>query len=286
MVGMTAMNKGANMPVTASVVRAVLSWTAGPGVPDVDASALLLTEAGRVRNDDDFIFYNQPRHRSGAVTHSGKSAAAGRMTDTVRVELTAVEPAISSVLIAASADGGSFGGVPGLALTVYDDNSGTEFASFGILDATTETAFVFGELYRRGGGWKFRAVGQGYASGLGGLAADFGISVDDEPQPATPAARPAPGPTHQGQPQAPAPAANPAVQQQWPARAPQQPSPPRGTPPPVAPAWPPRPPQFPPPQPVPAPWPPRPPQSPPPPMRPTPMPPFPPISPPSPGKKR
>ena len=70
------------------------------------------------------------------------------------------------------------------------DDSGRPLATFEITDATTETAFVFGELYRRAGGWKFRAVGQGYASGLGGLAADFGISVDDEPQQVTPAALP------------------------------------------------------------------------------------------------
>ena len=247
MVGMTAMNKGANMPVAASSVRAVLTWTAGPGIPDVDVSALLLTEQGRVRSDDDFVFYNQPRHASGAVSHGGKSASGSVTTDVIRVDLGAMEAAISSVLIAASADGGSFGDVPGLALAVHDDG-GARLAIFEITDATTETAFVFGELYRRAGGWKFRAVGQGYASGLGGLAADFGISVADEPERAAPVAEPA------------------APRTAVPAEATVEP-----------PAWPPRPPQS-----VPAEamveppaWPPRPPQSPPPPLMPTPMPPFP-----------
>lgn len=190
MVGMTSMTKGANLPVAALSVRAVLTWSAGPRTPDVDVSALLVTGQGRVRSDDDFVFYNQPRHTSGAVTHGGKSAVGSRMTDVIRVDLGAVEPVIGSVLIAASADGGAFGDVPGLALAVLDDD-GSQLAVFEITDATTETAFVFGELYRRAGGWKFRAVGQGYAAGLGGLAADFGISVDDEPERRSPVAEPA-----------------------------------------------------------------------------------------------
>jgi tellurite resistance protein TerA len=219
MVGMTAMNKGANMPVAAASVRAVLSWTAAPGTPDVDVSALLLTEQGRVRNDGDFVFYNQPRHASEAVAHAGKSAGPVT-TDVIRVDLSGVEPAIGSVLIAASADGGSFGQVPGLALALQDD-SGTLLATFQITDASTETAFVFGELYRRAGGWKFRAVGQGYASGLAGLAADFGISVDAEPeQPvgaAEPTAEPAPAPAFA--------AARPVQPPAWPPRPPSSPPP-------------------------------------------------------------
>jgi len=247
MVSMTAMSKGANMPVAASSVRAVLTWTAGPGIPDVDVSALLLTERGRVRGDDDLVFYNQPRHTSGAVSHGGKSALGSVMTDVIRVDLSAVETAIGSVLIAASTDGGSFGHVPGLALALHD-GGGARLATFEIADAGTETAFVCGELYRRAGGWKFRAVGQGYAAGLGGLAADFGISVADEPEQAGPAAGPA---------------------------APSTAIPARSTVRPVEPPWPPRPPQSPPPPLMPMAWPPRPPQSPPPPLTPTPLTPTP-----------
>lgn len=185
---MTTLSKGANMPVPASTVRAVLGWSPGSGVPDVDASALLLTSSGRVRSDDDFVFYNQPRHASGAVRHLGKQAGA----DSLDVDLGGLGPDIERVALCASVDGGTFGQVPGLHLRLFDAASGVELARFD-MEAGTETAYVSGELYRRAGGWKFRAIGQGYADGLGGLATDFGISVDEERPSAGPAApRPAP----------------------------------------------------------------------------------------------
>ncbi|GGR47083.1 hypothetical protein GCM10015536_61000 [Streptomyces griseomycini] len=174
------MSKGSNLPVEAPVVRVELAWAAGPGVPEIDASALLLTEAGRVRDDGDFVFYNQPRHTSGAVTHLGKRSAAGAATDTVEVDLRSLEPVVERIVLCASADGGTFGQVPGLVLRLLDAGTGTEVARFDMV-AGTETAFIGGELYRRQGKWKFRAVGQGYASGLAGLATDFGITVDDAP---------------------------------------------------------------------------------------------------------
>lgn len=185
------MVKGSNLPVSAPAVRCVVQWSGGPGVPDVDASALLLDERGKVRGDHDFIFYNQPAHASGAVRHAGKQSGPGGVTDTLTVDLSRLEPAVDRVVLAASADGGTFGRVPGLALIVTDP-AGAEIARFEIADAATETAFVFGELYRRAGAWKFRAVGQGYASGLAGLATDFGISVED-PAPAGTGASAAPG---------------------------------------------------------------------------------------------
>ncbi|GAA3500216.1 VWA domain-containing protein [Streptomyces prasinosporus] len=175
------MSKGSNLPVEASAVRVELAWTAGAGVPDIDASALLLTETGRVRDDGDFVFYNQPRHASGAVTHLGKRSAAGASADTVEVHLRSVEPDVERIVLCASADGGTFGQVPGLVLRLLDAGTGAEVARFA-MEAGTETAFIGGELYRRQGKWKFRAVGQGYASGLAGLATDFGITVDDAPQ--------------------------------------------------------------------------------------------------------
>ncbi|MEU5612240.1 TerD family protein [Streptomyces sparsogenes] len=186
------MRKGSNVPVPASAVRVELGWRTGPGVPDVDASALLLA-SGKVRSDADFVFYNQPAHSSGAVRHEGKRTAGDTVTDTLSVDLARVEPAIETVVLAASADGGGFGQVPGLSIRVLDASGGAEIARFDSEDATVETAFVLGELYRRQGAWKFRAVGQGYSSGLEGLATDFGISVD-EPQhtSAAPAAPPVP----------------------------------------------------------------------------------------------
>lgn len=203
----SSMSKGSNLSVEASVVRVELAWAAGPGVPDIDASALLLTEAGRVRDDTDFVFYNQPRHASDAVTHLGKRNAAGAATDSVEVTLGAVEPAVERIVLCASADGGTFGQVPGLVLRLLDAGTGTELARFDMA-AGTETAFIGGELYRRQGKWKFRAVGQGYASGLAGLATDFGITVD-EPSPvaAAPVASPVPPPPAPAQAPAPRPTA-------------------------------------------------------------------------------
>ncbi|MFD9225053.1 TerD family protein [Streptomyces sp. NPDC060064] len=187
-----SMLKGANTPVSARQVRVELGWRTDPGVPDVDASALLLA-SGKVRSDADFVFYNQPAHASGAVRHEGKRTAAGAVTDEVSVDLARVEPAIERIVLAASADGGSFGQVPGLYVRVLDAASGAEIARYESQDATVETAFVLGELYRRQGAWKFRAVGQGYSTGLAGLATDFGITVDEPQQPApVPAAPPAP----------------------------------------------------------------------------------------------
>ncbi|TXS47808.1 TerD family protein [Streptomyces sp. OR43] len=194
-----SLRKGANTPVRSGRVRVELGWRAGPGAPDVDVSALLLTAAGKVRSDDDFVFYNQPVHPGGAVRHEGRRQDGDRAVETIDVALSAVEPEIGAVVVAASTEG-TFGQVPGLFVRVLDAASGAETARFDATDATTETAFVLGELYRRNGAWKFRAVGQGYDSGLAGLATDFGISVD-EPAPPAPVSLPRPA--------APAPLASP-----------------------------------------------------------------------------
>ncbi|MEU1269737.1 TerD family protein [Streptomyces sp. NPDC005799] len=182
------MSKGSNTPVPQTALRVELGWRSGPGVPDADSSALLLV-GGKVRSDGDFVFYNQPVHSSGAVRHEGKRVAGGRISDTLLVDLARVEPAIETIVLAASTDGGSFGQVPGLYIEVRDAARDTVAARFDSDGATVETAFVLGEFYRRNGAWKFRAVGQGYSSGLEGLATDFGITVD-EPQHAAPAPAP------------------------------------------------------------------------------------------------
>src|SRR3954470_12232092 len=184
-----SMSKGSNTPVPATALRVELGWRSGPGVPDADASALLLA-AGKVRSDGDFVFYNQPAHSSGAVRHEGKRNADGRVTDTVFVDLARVEGAIERVVLAASADGATFGQVLDLYVEVRDAAQGTVVARFDSPGATVETAFVLGEFYRRQGAWKFRAVGQGYGSGLEGLATDFGITVDEPRRAAGPAQPP------------------------------------------------------------------------------------------------
>ncbi|MFE9096890.1 TerD family protein [Streptomyces sp. NPDC007264] len=178
-----SMPKGSNLQVPTTALRVELGWRSGPGVPDADASALLLV-AGKVRTDGDFVFYNQATHPSGAVRHEGKRDVGGQVTDSLLVDLARMEPAIETVVLAASTDGGTFGQVPGLSIRVLDAQRGTEVARFDPT-ATVETAFVLGEFYRRQGAWKFRAVGQGYSSGLEGLATDYGITVD-EPQHAVP----------------------------------------------------------------------------------------------------
>ncbi|MEV6106343.1 TerD family protein [Streptomyces sp. NPDC051940] len=242
-----SMRKGENAPVAVPGVRVELGWGAGPGVPDVDASALLLSD-GRVRSDADFVFYNQPSHASGAVRHEGKRPGGAQTTDTLFVDLPRVEGAVERVILCASADGGSFGQVPGLYIRVVDASGGAELMRYEVLDAGVETAFILGELYRRQGSWKFRAVGQGYGSGLAGLATDFGISVD-EPQAApapAPQRMPAPAPvptptvvhpTHTPPP-APTPTPPPAPMPMPPTYVPASSLPPQPTPPPVQPSGP------------------------------------------------
>ncbi|GGP56220.1 TerD family protein [Streptomyces abikoensis] len=191
-----AMLKGSNIPLDAPTVRAVLRWTPGPGIPDVDASALLLGEAGRVRSDEDFVFYNQPRHPSGLVRHLPKKRLVEGATDSVEADLAALDASVARVVVAASADGGPFGLVRDLCVLLYDtarsgagSTDAEPIARFDVTPETgDETAMLCGELYRRGDGWKFRALGQGYASGLVGLATEFGISVDEAEEDGTPAA--------------------------------------------------------------------------------------------------
>ena len=197
----TSLTKGGNVGLvdaglTGSTVTVALAWTPAGGV-DADCSALALAEAtGKVRSDDDFVFYNQPSGAGGAVTHTGKSAGAGGSVDTLQIALDRLPAELDCVVIAASADGGTFGQLGALSVTLADPSTGAD-VRFDITDATSQTALVFLEVYRRGGVWKAKAVGQGYETGLGGLAGDFGISVADEPAPApvpSPLPVPSPGP--------------------------------------------------------------------------------------------
>ncbi|MFG3617203.1 TerD family protein [Nocardia sp. NPDC047654] len=187
------MPKGANVPVPSSAVRIEVGWAAGA---DADASALLVA-SGKVRSDLDFVFYNQPHHPSGAVRHEGKRPGS-IVLDVLSADLARVEPQVDGIVIVASTEGGAVGRLEGLFVRVVEVGSEAEVARFDSIGATSETAVVLGELYRRQGGWKFRAVGQGYTSGLAGLATDYGISVDEAP--ATPheyTPPPPPAPSHE-----------------------------------------------------------------------------------------
>lgn len=169
-----SLTAGANTPVPTTPLRAVLSWLPTDGLSEIDVSALLLGPGGRVRDDADLVFYNQPRHLSGAVRQDGPA---------VEVDLPGVEPEIERIVLAASLDAGTFGQVADLVLRL-DTAADEAIAEFPIT-ASTETALIGGELYRRGDGWRFRAVGQGYDAGLAALTTDFGVTIDEEPEPAS-----------------------------------------------------------------------------------------------------
>jgi len=168
MAAAVALTAGANMPVRTGPVRLTLDLRGGP---DVDVCAVLLGSAGRVRSDSDFVFFNQPVHPSGAVRISASSFSA---------VLPDVEPDIEVIVLAGSVDGGTFRDIAELRVGVSEEAGGS-LASFVPDRAQPVTTMVFGEFYRRGGGWKFRAIGQGWDSGLAGLAMNYGIQVDDKP---------------------------------------------------------------------------------------------------------
>ncbi|WP_189828966.1 TerD family protein [Streptomyces subrutilus] len=180
---MTAMTPGSNLPLNA--VRVTVDVAAPVRL---DVSALLLTADGKVRSDADFIFFNQPSG-PGVAYRSGGGAA----PDSITVDTAALPPGIERIVVTASPDaaGQSFQGVEPTA-TVRDADGGAVIAAFTPPQLGTETALVVVEVYQRGGVWKVRAVGQGYANGLAGIATDFGVSVEEEPAPAAAAASAAP----------------------------------------------------------------------------------------------
>jgi stress response protein SCP2 len=182
------MTPGSNVPLTAARV------TVDVAAPvRLDVSGLLLTADGKVRSDDDFIFYNQPAG-PGVTYRPGGGAG----PDAITVDTAAVPPDIDKIVVTASPDaaGRTFQGIEPTA-TIRDADGGAVLATFTPPQLGTETALVVVEIYRRGGQWKARAVGQGYADGLAGIATDFGVTVEEPAatpaapaQPATPPAAP------------------------------------------------------------------------------------------------
>ncbi|OAA24156.1 putative stress response protein, TerZ- and CABP1 [Frankia sp. EI5c] len=160
------LSKGANAALPTTDLRVEI-FSSTP----LDIAALLVTASGKVRGDADFVFFNQP---AGPGVRLAPPSA-------LELTLTAVPSDIDKVVVTGSLDGSgppTFAAVRGLAVAVRD-NRGQEIARFDPAGLSTETALVLVELYRRAGAWKVRAVGQGYASGLAGIATDFGITVDD-----------------------------------------------------------------------------------------------------------
>ncbi|MFE5958357.1 TerD family protein [Streptomyces rubiginosohelvolus] len=194
---MTAMTPGSNIPLSAARVAVDVAAPVR-----LDVSGLLLTADGKVRSDDDFIFYNQP---SGpGVTYR---AGGGSAPDAIVVDTTAVPPGIEKIVVTASPDaaGQTFQGIEPTA-TVRNADDGGAIATFTPPQLGAETALVVIEIYLRNGAWKARAVGQGYANGLAGIATDFGVSVEE---PAAPVAPPVPAAPAPVAPQPPAPVAAP-----------------------------------------------------------------------------
>ncbi|MER6077798.1 TerD family protein [Streptomyces sp. NPDC001833] len=177
------MTPGSNIPLPVSRVAVDVAAPVR-----LDVSGLLLTGDGKVRSDDDFIFYNQPAG-AGVTYHSGGGSA----PDAIIVDTASVPPGIEKIVVTASPDaaGQTFQGIEPTA-TIRDADGGSVLATFTPPQLGTETALVVVEIYLRNGAWKARAVGQGYANGLAGIATDFGVTVE-EPAPA-PAAQPAPAP--------------------------------------------------------------------------------------------
>ncbi|MGK5531355.1 TerD family protein, partial [Streptomyces sp. URMC 129] len=181
-----ALEKGATIHLPFAVLRVVLRWTptaigAGPAVPDLDLSALLVDAAGRVRTEGDFVFYNQPRHPSGLVRRLPKRREAEGLRDTVEAELPGLDPTVRRVVLAASADGGfrATASRPRLALHDAATPGAAPLAVLPLTPHPRHTALVCGELRRDGTGWTFHASGRGYPGGLVALAADFGITAFD-----------------------------------------------------------------------------------------------------------
>lgn len=152
---------------------------------DLDANAFLLKADGKVRNDSDFCFYNNKIVADGAVQHAGdnKTGAGEGDDETVKVELSKVPADIDRIVFSVTIHEGetrkqNFGQVRNAYIRVVNEDGGVELARYDLSeDASTETAMIFGELYRNAGDWKFRAVGQGFAGGLAPLAVSFGVNV-------------------------------------------------------------------------------------------------------------
>ena len=176
------MTPGSNIPLTAARVAVDVAAPVR-----LDVSGLLLTADGKVRSDDDFIFFNQPSG-PGVTYQSG----GGSTPDKIIVDTAAVPAGIEKIVVTASPDaaGATFQGVEPTA-TVRNADDGSVLATFTPPKLGTETALVIVEVYLRNGAWKARAVGQGYSNGLAGIATDFGVSVE-EPAAPTPAPAPAP----------------------------------------------------------------------------------------------
>ncbi|MTE18878.1 chemical-damaging agent resistance protein C [Streptomyces sp. TRM43335] len=188
-----SLSKGGNVSLTKeapnlTAVMVGLGWDARTTTGaefDLDASALLTNTEGKVADDRNFVFFNNLTSPDGSVEHTGDNLTGEGDGDdeVIKVNLAGVPADVAKIVFPVSiyeaeARQQSFGQVRNAYIRVVNQADGRELARYDLTeDASTETAMVFGELYRHGSEWKFRAIGQGYASGLRGIAQDFGVNV-------------------------------------------------------------------------------------------------------------
>ncbi len=152
---------------------------------DLDASAFLLAAGDKVRGDADFIFYNNLRSSDGSVEHTGdnRTGEGDGDDEALKVELGSVPADVQKIAVSVTIHEGearrqSFGMVSNAFIRIVNDVTGREISRYDLAeDASTETAMVFGEIYRHNGEWKFRAVGQGFKGGLAPMARNFGVNI-------------------------------------------------------------------------------------------------------------
>lgn len=188
-----SLSKGGNVSLSKEApglkaVRVGLGWdtrVTDGGAFDLDASVFLLGDTGKVRSDADFVFYNNKNGGNGSVIHQGDNLTGEGSGDdeVVAVSLDQIPAEIQKLSFAvtihdADARRQNFGMISNAFIRVLNEAGGTEIARYDLSeDASTETAMIFGELYRHNGEWKFKAIGQGFAGGLGPLASSFGVNV-------------------------------------------------------------------------------------------------------------
>jgi len=188
-----SLSKGGNVSLTKeapglTAVVVGLGWdvrtTTGADF-DLDASALMCSQEGKVLSDKHFVFFNNLKSPDGSVEHTGDNLTGEGEGDDeqIKVNLTAVPAEVAKIVFPVSIYDAenrqqNFGQVRNAFIRIVNQANNSEIARYDLTeDASTETAMVFGELYRHGSEWKFRAVGQGYASGLAGIASDYGVNV-------------------------------------------------------------------------------------------------------------
>jgi tellurium resistance protein TerD len=152
---------------------------------DLDASAFVLNSSGRVRSDDDFIFYNNLKSNDGFIEHLGDNTTGGGDGDDeqITIDLQQLDSSVDKISIYvtihdAEARGQNFGMVSNAFIRIINTTTGEEIARYDLSeDSSTETAMIFADIYRRNIDWKFRAVGQGFAGGLGPIAKRYGVNI-------------------------------------------------------------------------------------------------------------